>query len=374
MALNFPSSPSEGQKFSNFVFTGGLWKSSTEPRTALPFNRIVNGAMQVSQQSGNTAIGPGAAIIGYNADQWLINTNTSPGTMTAQRVQSVTPNGSMDRIRYTIGTAKAVLGASDTAQISQNIEGIRVADFRYGGIRAMQAILRFGWKSPAGTYSVCLQNGDFDRSYLTNFTVSAGQANTDTVQTLVIPGDASGTWLTDTRIGLTVSITLACGTAYHGMLGWWQAGSKLGTASGSNGMATAGAVFELFDVGLYLDPYLTGKPPPWEAVGDHKAQIDAMRYWCRTYEARGIVTAATSIGRVGDRHTVPMRIGPSVTLVGAVKAYDAAANTNMTVAANYPNTSYFELSGTTTGMTAFRGAMMFCTPVATVYAATSARM
>ena len=32
----------------------------------------------------------------------------------------------------------------------------------------------------------------------------------------------------------------------------------------TNGMAGAGNVFELFDVGLYLDPDNTGLPPKWQ--------------------------------------------------------------------------------------------------------------
>jgi hypothetical protein len=44
-------------------------------------------------------------------------------------------------------------------------------------------------------------------------------------------------------------------------------------------MATAAAVFELFDAGLYLDPLATGVAPPWE-MPDYAQELEACkRYW-----------------------------------------------------------------------------------------------
>ena len=249
--------------------------------TAETRNRIVNGAMQVSQEWGNTLHGPTATMNIHSADQWYISSATTPGTASVLRVQSTTPNGSKDRIRVTVGTAKAVLAGGDAVNIQQSIEGIRVADFRYGTVQAKQAILRFGWKSPAGTYSIVLYNSAINRSYVALFTVSAGQANIDTEQTIVIPGDTIGTWLTDTGIGLAFRVTIATGTTYQGVAGW-QSGFFIGTAANTNGMATAGAVFELFDVGFYLDPDRTGVPPRWQMPDEAEETRACQRYYERS--------------------------------------------------------------------------------------------
>lgn len=223
-------------------------------------NRIVNPAMQISSVNGNTA---GTATGYVPADNWSKYHVSSAGTLTVQRVQSRTPNGSLDRLRVTITAADASLAAGEYLTISQNIVGREVADFQYGTASAIQSILRFGFKGPQGTYAVALHNSALDRSYVSLFTISAPQANTDTEQTITIPGDTTGTWLTDSGTGITVDIVLACGSTFQGTTGW-QAGNILGTSGVSNGMAAISDVFEVFDVGLYADPESTGSAPEWE--------------------------------------------------------------------------------------------------------------
>jgi len=246
---------------------------STVKATAQARNRIANPAMQISQENINTA---GTVNAYHAADQWFTGFVSSAGTITSQRVQSVTPNGSKDRYRVTITVADAALAAGEYLVIQQNIEGGRVADFRYGSASAKQAILRFGLKAPAGTYAVSLKNSGTSRSYVALVTVSA--ANTDTEYSLVIPGDTAGTWLTDSGIGISLTITLACGTTFQGAAGW-QAGNVHGTSGVSNGMGTAGAVFEFYDVGLYLDPDVTGLAPKWTLPDETQELAACQRYW-----------------------------------------------------------------------------------------------
>lgn len=260
--------------------SGGSGGSGGGSGVSSPFgsvrrNRIVNPAMQITQENGNTA---GTTNAFYVADQWSMEKVHSAGTMTAQRVQSVTPNGSKDRFRITITSADASLAAGEFLVFQQRIEGLAIADFGYGLSSAEQTILRFGFKGPAGTYAVSLRNSALDRSYIALFTITGGQANTDTEQIIVIPGDTTGTWLSDTGVGIRLMITLACGSTYQGAAGW-QAGSIFGTSAVSNGMGTGGAVFELFDVGLYLDPLLTGIPPRWELPDYAEELLACQRYF-----------------------------------------------------------------------------------------------
>ena len=280
--------------------------------TAETRSRIVNGAMQISQERGDTAGGPTGVFSGfYPADQWLPVINMS-GTMTAQRVQSVTPNGSVNRIRLTVNTADASLAAGEYATFSQTIEGVRIADFRWGSVSAKQIALRFGFKAPAGTYCAHVRNGAFNRTYLANFTIAAGQANTDTEQVLVIPGDVTGTWPVDTGGGMTVGFSIAAGTTYQGVAGW-QAGNFHNTVSGNNGLATAGAVFELYDVGLYLDPLATGIAPPWVMPDEAEELRACQRYWHQTYTMYySHVTNAFGYGTTNNT-VVPPRAAPALT-------------------------------------------------------------
>ena len=274
--------------------------------TAETRNRVVNPNFAISQENGNTA---GTAGGYYAADQWQTFYTTSAGTFTSQRVQSVTPNGSKDRLRITITVADASLAAGEFLQIVQYIEGSRVADFRYGGSSARQSILRFGLKAPAGTYAVAIRNSASNRSYVALFTVSA--ANTDTEYSLVIPGDTSGTWLTDTGIGMSLSITLACGSTYQGTTGW-QAGNFLGTSAVTNGMATGGNVFELYDVGLYLDDS-TGIAPDWEAPDEARELAACKRYWQKYLQLTAVNYNSTGLNsHYSYILSVAMRIVPSI--------------------------------------------------------------
>lgn len=281
--------------------------------TAETRNRIVNPAMQISQENGNTA---GNAQGYFAADQWMYGCAGTVIPMT-QRVQSVTLNGSKDRYRITINTADAALAAGDYLESFQPVEGIRVSDFRWGTASAKQAILRFGWRSPAGTYSIALGNGTSPatRVYLANFTISAGQANTDTEQVIVIPGDTTGTWATDTSAGMRLQFCIAAGTTFQGVAGW-NAGNFLGTAANTNGLATAGAVFELFDVGLYLDPLGTGVPPRWQMPDEAEELQACKRYWEKTgaYGCLFMGNVTTGVGYTnGGRWQVQKRATPAVT-------------------------------------------------------------
>ena len=77
---------------------------------------------------------------------------------------------------------------------------------------------------------------------------------------------------------MTLSFTFATGTTYQGVAGW-QAGNFFGSAATSNGMATAGNVFEIFDVGLYLDKLNTSLPPPWQMPDEAAELLACQRYW-----------------------------------------------------------------------------------------------
>lgn len=237
-------------------------------------NRVVNGDMRVSQENGTTS---GTTNGRYPVDQWAQYFVTSAGTLTVAQVASVTPAGSPNRIRATVTVADGTLAAGEYWTLSQNLEGSNVADFQYGGAAAKASVLRFGFKGPAGTYAVHLGNSAANRSFVALFTIAGGDANVDTVQTIAIPGDTSGTWLTaDGVIGITLEIVLACGTTFQGAAGW-QSGNILGTSAVSNGMGTGSAVFELFDVGLRLDPDATGVYGAYE-VGETDAVYRAERY------------------------------------------------------------------------------------------------
>lgn len=279
-------------KSGTIALLGDLTGSATKLDTRR--NRIVNHDMRMSQENGTTA---GTNSGRYPVDQWAQYFTTSAGVLTVAQVASVTPSGSPNRLRATVTTADASLAAGEYWTLSQNIEGSNVADFQYGGANAKQSVLRFGFRGPAGTYGVALHNAAANRSFVSVFTVEAGQSNTDTVQTIAIPGDTTGTWLTaDGVIGITLDIVLAAGSTYRGNAGW-QAGNILATSAISNGMGTGSAIFELFDVGLRLDPDATGVYGQYE-VGETDAVYRPERYAKRKAGRRNVCGSLNAAGNV----------------------------------------------------------------------------
>jgi hypothetical protein len=107
--------------------------------------------------------------------------------------------------------------------------------------------LRFGFKGPSGTYAVAIKNQDSNRVFIREFTISGGDANTDTLQTVTFPGDTSGTWDKDNTLSFQLIFTFAVGSTYQTTADAWQSGNYFGTSSTSNGIGTTSDVFEIFD-------------------------------------------------------------------------------------------------------------------------------
>lgn len=310
----------------------GTYVSSRLPATK---NYVVNPGPRISQENGTSS----GTVSGYfPVDQWTVE-HSQDGTLTSVQGVAVTPGGSTHRLRVTVTSADASLAAGQYARIVQTIEGKRVADLRFGSASAKQVVLRFGWKSPAGTYAATIRNQDTNRSYVREFTIAGGDANTDTVQTVAFPGDTSGTWDTDNTASFLVTFTLAAGSTFQTTADAWQAGNYFGTSSTTNGIGTGSSVFELFDVGLYADPDSTGTAPPF--VLPHPD--DDLRACQRYYHADtdgwlfdGYVSAAASTYHTVF-HPVEMRTDTPTISLPNVDTLTNTANITVSGAGTYSN-------------------------------------
>ena len=136
MAINFPSAPTEGQKFTQgaivYTFTGGAW-SAAPIGTALPFNYVVNGSMQISQELGRV---PQTASTAWIADQWAAASHS-----TTHSAASETPSYPFYARLWSGGVFTPA--ANNHAYFTQTIEGNRMAAFQWGTTSAKPAVLRF---------------------------------------------------------------------------------------------------------------------------------------------------------------------------------------------------------------------------------------
>jgi hypothetical protein len=307
--------------FARFVSAGGV--------APAPYrNRIINPAMQISQERG-TALVDVTTGVAYTIDQWLASLSTTPGgTLRAQQVASATPGGSPFRLRLTAQAADASIAAGDFYALVAYIEGQMIADARFGTASARQIVIRFGVRSSlAGTFGVRFANSASNRSYVTTITIAGGEINTDLVRTIVIPGDTTGTWLTDTGIGLALAVMLASGTTFQTTAGSWQAGAFLTTSAQTNFMGTAGATFELFDVGLYVDALNIGAAPSWELPAWDADLRAAERYARLVTQSQSFVSAGVGHALATQINFPQMRVAPVLTNLGDGTSVNASSAT-----------------------------------------------
>jgi len=348
--LDFPSAPTVGQKYPQppvagvpvYSWDGEKWTTPTQTGIgavrydmpqgltinqmaqgrsnigSLKKNYIINGAMMVSQENGATA---GTANGYYAVDQISLS---GIGSYTAQQVASPTPAGSPNRLRVTV-TAAHTVAANDLIWLEDRLEGLRVADLRYGSAAAKTTTLQIGVKAPAGTYCIAFVNiAGAPRSYVAEYVVAAGEANTDTVKTVTIPGDVAGTWVADNTTGLVVRWALMAGTNYQQTAGSWQSSGITASPNQFNLFGTNGNTFELFDVGLY-----EGAVAPPFMVPDYVSELAlCQRYY--TQCVNSVLCPVVGNIAVPTAFPVPMRATPTTVNVNVGAVVSATPSVQVT--------------------------------------------
>jgi hypothetical protein len=229
--------------------------------------------------------------------------------MAAVRHASIkSPDGGRALV-LTTSAIKASLAATDYAIFTQAIEGSRIADLQWGTASARQIVMRFQVNSGyTGKFSFRIGNSAANRSYVSQFDIPV--ANTWTLIKAVVPGDTTGTWLTDTGVGIVFEIAVGVGSSFVGTTGW-QAGNFFAGPGQTNGVATAGS-FLISDVGLYLDPNNTGVPPPW-VTPDYASELAACkRYWQQVFLMWSGYQLVSNPGHASINLPIVMRATPAV--------------------------------------------------------------
>ena len=286
-------------------------------------NRLINPAMQISQENGNT----GGANGWYPADQW-VGAYSQPSLVASYARVKV---GTQYRLRTTISVAGATPVGGEYFGILQRLEGSRIADFRFGSASARKIIVRLGFKGPAGTYGVAIRNVTGSRIYATQLVITAAQANIDQIRTFEVPGDITGTWPQTDVNGMELWITFAAGSTYMVAPNAWATGAQVAPTGMTNGAASTANVFEIFDVGLYLDLTGTGQPPPFKVPDKNKEMLACQRYYVMQYSIYS--KDVTSITTCYCIATLPVDMRP------ATQTFVQKANSGQS--ASFPATSSY---------------------------------
>lgn len=224
-------------------------------------NRIINGDMRIDQRAV-AATTSGA----YAVDRWSAAFVTSGAISLAG--SATAPTGFTNSLLFDVTTADTSIAASEYALISQAIEGYNISDLGFGAANAFSVTLSF-WirSSTTGTYCVSLANSGATRSYVTTYTVDA--ANTWERKIITIPGDTSGTWLTNNGIGFQVRFAVAAGSTYQTTAGSWQTGNYVATSAQTNLLASASN--EVYITGVQLEPGTVATPFERRSYGQELA-------------------------------------------------------------------------------------------------------
>jgi hypothetical protein len=214
------------------------------PDSSVFRNRIINGAMTISQRGVSPTIGGGGD---YSVDRFF---NYYTGTAYTSVQSTVAPTGFKNSLLLTTTTASA---SPTYSFFGHKIEGLNCFDLGFGTAAALTVTLSFWVRSSVtGIYSIAIGNDDGNRAYAVQYTINT--ANTWEKKTMTVPGDTTGTW--PTTNASCIFLRWNMGTSASSRListGSWQVANADG-ATGSTGANTwantLGATFYITGVQL----------------------------------------------------------------------------------------------------------------------------
>jgi hypothetical protein len=237
-------------------------------------NRIINGDMRIDQRNAGAAVTGGGS---YPVDRFRIN-NTTDGAFSAQQDSSAPP-GFTSSLKYTTTTADASLTGTQVSPIFQIIEGTNVYDLGWGTANAQPVTLSFWVRSSlTGTFGGSLRNGNANRSYPFSYSISA--ANTWEQKTVTIPGDTTGTWLTDNGAGIRLSFSMGSGSDSSGTAGAWNSNNHTSVTGAVSVIGTLNATWQITGVQLEAGSVAT----PFERRPYPDELRLCQRYYQKTYD------------------------------------------------------------------------------------------
>jgi hypothetical protein len=208
----------------------------------------IDGQMNNLIPFGDAALNPhqrGTSVTGISDGQYVADLVAwkQSGTMVLDYAIGTGSETNSKSFKFTVTTGDASIAAADFAYVVVPLEGKNVAHLNYGGSDASATTYACKVRAKkAGVFCASVMNSAGDRVYIDEITINA--ADTWEVKTFTIPGDTTGTWLTDTGIGLKLIICLAAGTDHHGTADTWQATGDFATSNQTNFVSTIADYFE----------------------------------------------------------------------------------------------------------------------------------
>jgi len=290
-------------------------------------NIVINGAMQVDQRNSGSSVNLANAKV-YAVDRfyWIESSSETP---TGQRVTDA-PNGFTHSVKI---TNTSTTTTPSYTQLVQSIEGNNVSQLYFGNSSAESVTLSFYVKSSlTGQFSASLRNGASNRSNVSTYTINS--ANTWERKTITFVGDTTGTWTTDTSVGLDLIFRLDDTGGTSSLNQWTATGDAF--ASGSvRFMGNASATWQITGVQMEIGEQAT--PFEHRSFGEELALCQ--RYFQKVGGQSGVGSAyaGLGLGHMFNNTTAflrgnwnDMRSAPSMSLSGAFRVVNMVTDTNHT--------------------------------------------
>jgi hypothetical protein len=276
-------------------------------------NRIINGAMVISQRNGTSSVTP--TVDGsYTLDRWGVGLTAASKFSVQQNAGSVTPPVGFSNYLGVTSLAATSLGATDYYFLYQKVEGFNFADCGFGTANAKTVTLSFQvYSSLTGTFGGSLANESQNRNY--PFSYSIPVANTWTTISVTIAGDTTGTWTGATNgIGTILRFSLGVGSTWSGTASAWTGSSYIFAPTGATSVVgTNGATFYITGVQIEVGSSATGFE--YRVYGTELANCQRYFFMMVTDTTQSVGNGAYySSGQInGATHfPVTMRTGPTL--------------------------------------------------------------
>ena len=218
-------------------------------------NRLINGNMVIDQRNAGASV---TGVVGsvFATDRWKFYCSQASKITLQQNAGSITPpSGYTNYLGATVISAYSPV-TNDEFDIYQNIEGLNMSDLAWGTANAKTITISFQvYSSLTGTFGGALRNSAGNRSYPFSYTVNS--ANTWTSVSIIIPGDTTGTWLTNNSTGVSLIFSAGAGSNLLGTAGSWAGANYVGATGQINLVSTNGATFYFTGVQLEVGSQAT---------------------------------------------------------------------------------------------------------------------